>query len=427
MAEILSQKRANIHILIGTAALLIGTSIFVSLSRGGMLSMCLSLIFFTALVFKRKINRAHAVLIAGIVFLTALSVGWFGWDNIFERFERLKHADGSLYEARLDIWQDSLNILRDFPITGSGFGSFSDIYPAHKSVFRNQFVNYAHNDYLELATDGGIIALSLAASFLLILFVKTYRMFRTRRDAFAVYLYMGSITGIIALLIHSFVDFNLHVGANGLWFFFLCGLAVSSSATTMRGNGQTSRLTPVSSKGIKTLSILGIFIMVIAITGYNLSTLAAEFYYSNIQDTPAISKMSKTDLERIEQIAGYAVRFDPLNATYVSARAEASLHLGNVSSALNDFKKAIRLEPTNGRYLTRLGNFYAADDESETADRLLSAAVSTNIFNADYALRYGAWLLSESRVQEGLSFIKRQLPSTRKKSTAHWLPWQSAR
>ncbi len=232
-------------------------------------------------------------------------------------------------------------------------------------------------------------------------------MFRTRRDAFAVYLYMGSITGIIALLIHSFVDFNLHVGANGLWFFFLCGLAVSSSATSMRGNRQTSRLTPVSSQGVKTLTIFGIFILVIAITGYNLSTLAAYFYFSNIQDTPATSKMSKTDLERIEQIAGYAARFDPLNAAYPYARAGASLYLKNDSSASNNFKKAIRLEPTNGHYLYRLGNIYASKGELKNTDRLLSAAVREDILNEEYALRYGSWLLSQSRIQEGLSFIRR--------------------
>ncbi len=415
VAEILSQKRANIHILIGTAALLIGTSIFVSLSRGGMVSMCISLIFLTVLVSKRKINRTHTILIAGIVLLTVVSVGWFGWDQIFERFERLKKADGTLYDARIDIWKNGLNTFKDFLAVGSGIGSFSDIYPAYKSILRDHFVNYAHNDYLQLAIEGGFVGITLAFCFVFTVIKKTYGAFRSRRDAYAVYIYMGSIAGIVALLIHSFVDFNLHVGANGLWFFFLLGLAVSSSTTSMRGSNQPSRLAPVHSPAVKTLSVVGILILTVAITGYNLSTLTANFYYSHIEDTPATSKMPETDLEHINKIAGHAVRLNPLSAAYVYARAEASLHLGNESTALNDFKKAIQLEPTNGHYLTRLGNIYAGRGETETADRLLSAAVRADIFNADYALRYGAWLLSNSKIQEGLSFIKRAVTIDPKK------------
>ncbi len=409
VAEILSQKRANIHILIGAAALLIGTSIFVSLSRGGMLSMCFSLIFFTCLVFKRKINRAHATLIAGIVLLTALSVGWFGWDHIFERFSQLKKVDGTLYDGRIDIWKDSLNIFKDFSITGAGIGTFSDIYPAYKSILRDHFVNYAHNDYLELAIEGGIFSLLLAVCFIFSISLKSYRMFLNRRDAFAVYMYMGSITGIIALLIHSVVDFNLHVGANGLWFFFLCGLAVSSSATPMRGRTLPSRLATIRSPSVKALAVAAVFIMLIATAGYNFSTLTGSFYFSHISDTQTDTQTPKTDLKRIEKIARYATMFDPLNGTYANAKASASLYLGNEVSTLENLKKAIRLNPTNSYYLARLGNIYAGKGLSETADRLLSAAVRVDIFNAEYTLRYGAWLLSQSRMEEGLAQIKRAL------------------
>ena len=69
--------------------------IFVSLSRGAMISTCLSLIVFTFFLMRRKISKGNTTLIIGVIMLSALCVGWFGWDQIIERFARLKNAQGS--------------------------------------------------------------------------------------------------------------------------------------------------------------------------------------------------------------------------------------------------------------------------------------------------------------------------------------------
>lgn len=409
VAEILSQERANIHILIGMAALLIGTSVFVSLSRGGMLSLCISLVFFTSLVFKRKINRSNALLIVAIIILTAISVGWFGWENIVERFARLKNAEGVLYNSRLDFWKDSIRIIPDFLVTGSGIGTYADIYTSYKSVTGNFLVNHAHNDYLELAVEGGIIGFILAAAFIVTLFVKTFRMFLSRKDAYAVYIYMGSISGIIALLIHSIPDFNLHVGANGLWFFFLAGLAVSSATAPMRGHNRPSRLSTIRSPSLKKAATGVVAVLFVGTVLYNLSQLTADYYYAHIDDYQAGPQSEEEDLVRVRRVASVASFLDPLDAEYPFTKATAALYLGNETEALQDFSKAIRLNPTNSFYLSRLGNILARRGKTDAADRLLSAAAGTDISNADYQFDYGAWLLSEKEKAKGLDYIKRSL------------------
>ena len=73
----------------------------------------------------------------GIVVLATLAIGWFGWDQILDRFAKLKNAQGVVYEARLDFWKDSSKIIRDFKLTGSGLGTFSHIYPPYKSLVDN--------------------------------------------------------------------------------------------------------------------------------------------------------------------------------------------------------------------------------------------------------------------------------------------------
>ncbi|MCW0295094.1 O-antigen ligase family protein, partial [Klebsiella pneumoniae] len=88
-------------------------------------------------------------LIILIFVLILYAVGWFGWDNIFGRFEKIRYIGGDIREQRLVMWKDSLNIARDFPITGTGFGTFIYIYPKYRTRMGNAVVDHAHNDYIE--------------------------------------------------------------------------------------------------------------------------------------------------------------------------------------------------------------------------------------------------------------------------------------
>ena len=410
--EILSQEKANIHILIGGAALLIVTSVFVSLSRGGMISLSLSLIFFVWLIFRRKISRGNTFLIFTIILLTTMSVAWFGWDQIFERFAKLKNAQGVIHESRLDFWKDSRHIIAGFPLTGSGMGTFFDIYPAYQTINPDIDLGHAHNDYIELAAEGGVIGFMLAAAFIITLYFKTYRVFLTRRDAYSVYIYMGSITALLSILIHSFVDFNLHIGANGLWFFFMAGLAVSGANTGIRSKSMSTRLPLVQSPGIKR-GCLCISILMLAVTvTYHLSDLTGRYYFSHIKHFTAGSETSKDDLKIIEKISDYAIKFDPLKAEYFFARANASLYMKDEPAALEHFKKSVRLNPSNSYYLRRLGQYMVKKEDSIQAEKLFSAAVHSDISNFELALEYGAWLVSQKRLDptkldQGLKYIKR--------------------
>jgi O-antigen ligase/tetratricopeptide (TPR) repeat protein len=404
--EILSQEKANIHLLIGVAALLIITSVFVSLSRGGMISLCLSLVFFTYLLFRRRISRGNTLGIIGIVVLAALTIGWFGWDHIFDRFAKLKNAQGVIHELRFDFWMDSLNIIRDFFVTGSGFGTYIDIYPSYQTIDGNLTIDHAHNDYIEMVIEGGMVGFLLAAAFILSLFSKTYRVFIKRREAYCVYIYMGSITGVLVLLIHGFTDFNLHIGANGLWFFFMAGVAVSASNTTMRSGNVATRLLPVKSLFIKRVALPMALIVMAGGVVYNFSSLTGYYYFSHIRHFTAGAATPVEELKKIKKIAGLAAKADPLNGDYHFARANAALFLNDRKTALENFKRAVCLNPANSIYLKRLGLYLEKAGEKELAGRLLKASVTCDISDPENALQYGAWLLSQGEVGQGTRYIR---------------------
>ena len=409
IAEMWTQEKANIHILIGTAAVLIVVSIFVSLSRGGMISTCLALLVFTALLLKRKISRGSTLLIIGLVFLTALSIGWFGWDQIIERFARLKNTQGVIYEARLDFWTDTLGMIRHFILTGAGFGAFSHVYPLHRSLAGDFFLNHAHNDYLELLAEGGLIGFALSAVFMAVLLAKTYRTFLTRRDAFSIYLYMGCVTALTSILLHSFTDFNLHIGANGLWFFFTAGLAVAAANTGIRKNSRMTRLVPVSSGIRQSAAVSTVCLVALMTIIFNISGLTGLFYFSNIRNVALDAYTPVPYIEKIEKVAHFAALFDPLHAEYRYTLANTAWFTDNRARSRDLFKTALHLNPLNSKYLNRYATLLALEGDPKRAELAFHRSMRYDRSNPEPTFQYAAWRLANNDMENGLPYMKKTL------------------
>jgi O-antigen ligase/Tfp pilus assembly protein PilF len=404
ITEIFNRPTTNIYILLGFSAILIATSIFLTLSRSGIVSLCLSMIFFGAMVLERGTSRKRGIIIIIIFVLIALSVGWFGWDPILERFERIRNAQGDISEQRLVIWKDSKNIIKDFPVTGTGFGSFINIYPKYRTISGDVIADHAHNDYIELFSDGGIIAFLIFAWFLLALSFKSYKVFLKRRDIYSIYVFIGSITGIIAILIHSITDFNLHIGANGLYFFFLAGLAVSAANTRLQVGFNDTHLKRINPP-LRILIISSIVILLVSLI-FNVGVIAGKSYFSAIKDTKLSEKISKRELLSIKDIAYRASLFDPLEARYHYAIANTERFLSNNTVALGQYKKSVQLNPVNGEYLQRLGLIMSELKKYDTADKLLQAGIKYNVNNPVRYKRYALWLLSQGKKEYCIKITK---------------------
>ncbi|MFO7752052.1 MAG: O-antigen ligase family protein [Desulfobacteraceae bacterium] len=407
IVEILTQEKANIHILIGTCVILVATSIFVCLSRGGIISAGLSLLIFVFLLAKRQMTRKGTVLVFLVTVLLVLSVSWFGWNPVFERFAELQNEQNSFTNGRLNYWRDGLNLTRDFKLTGAGFGTFGDIYPFYQSISEDNFVKHAHNDYIELAAEGGVIAFVLVAGFMGTILRRSYQVFKTRRDAWSIHIYIGAVTGVAALLFHSVSDFNLHIGANGLWFFFLLGLAVSAANTRMRTKQQATKLDQVTSPGVKKAAVVFSAVFLAAVAVFGTTRFLGDFYYANMEDYEISLQTPQEDLKKMRDIASYASLFDPLSAEYAYAKADTSWLLGDREAAEREFFRAIDLNPSNALYHKRYGMFLSHAGEKEKALEPLENSVRYAPVNSDNALEYGALLVYQGRYDKGLQYLKK--------------------
>jgi O-antigen ligase len=117
-----------------------------------------------------------------------------------------------------------VDIIKTHPILGIGLGAFSVVYTGYDSrngLFR---LEQAHNDYLQVLSDGGIVATALGLFFVVSLFRMGFAR-RQSHDHFRRGVAIGALAGCFAVLVHSFFDFTLHTTSNALLFLILAALA----------------------------------------------------------------------------------------------------------------------------------------------------------------------------------------------------------
>ncbi len=135
------------------------------------------------------------------------------------------------------------------PVIGTGLGAFGVIYTRYDSrngLFR---LEQAHNDYLQVLSDAGILGAALALFFVILLFRRAF--VRTEsRDDFRRGVALAALGGCFAVLVHSFFDFTLHTTSNALLFLILAAMATLNGRVEhvhrkrRRRKGQPSRPRP---------------------------------------------------------------------------------------------------------------------------------------------------------------------------------------
>ncbi len=180
------------------------------------------------LVFSRHATRSMVILLASLVVIDIFIAGsWFGVNQVVERIENSSVVNDA---ERIDLDSKGLQQWRDYPLTGSGLGSYDIAFPRYKVAELGGRPEHAHNDYVEFGTETGMIGISLLSLSVIFSFVAALFAQYRRRDPVMRGMAFASTMGIIALTIHSTVDFNLQIPSNALTFMVILALAWISLA-----------------------------------------------------------------------------------------------------------------------------------------------------------------------------------------------------
>jgi O-antigen ligase len=217
--------RRDLFLLTTLLTILPVSALVLSGSRGGIVSFAFQVGVLTLLVRSRRSREGPRMASVGIVALAALGlIVWMGAGRAIERFSTLPSSDTSL-QRRFTMVRAASQIVRDHPIVGSGLGTLVVVYPRYETVYDGKIVQHVHDDYMELLADSGLVGGLCGLAFLIVLYRQARRNFEAEQGHFSRGLHAGAIVALSGLLLHSFVDFNLHVPANMLLFFLQAQLA----------------------------------------------------------------------------------------------------------------------------------------------------------------------------------------------------------
>jgi O-antigen ligase len=211
--------------------------LILSLSRGGLVGYAIAFACLIGLLRRRQRRRRDAW--RPVLWLAVL-VGCIGLAFGREIATRFSYTIRDAPE-RLGLWRDGLNIARDFRWFGTGMGTFQYVLPNYRSqldfltvdgVPRQALWNFAHNDYLQLLIECGLLGFALALWAAYVTLRTLWQWQRESASAPDPYLATGALAGVFAILVHSLVDFNLHIPANALIFCVLLSLALVCSQPT---------------------------------------------------------------------------------------------------------------------------------------------------------------------------------------------------
>jgi O-antigen ligase len=210
-----------------SAAALMGATIFLSGSRGGMAAFVIQLGILFYFLFRERRGEGTGFLLGGFLLLSLAAVAWIGGSSVSARIATVEgsHRTELSRDIRVRIDRDTISMFVRRPILGWGLGTFEDVYPQFRSFYTSLLVDKAHNDYLQLAVETGAFGLGAMIWFLWTTLHHAWRKTPKWTSDINAGVSVAAIIGITGILVHSLVDFNLQVPANAALFCAFCTMA----------------------------------------------------------------------------------------------------------------------------------------------------------------------------------------------------------
>lgn len=210
----------------GVAALILAAAL-VTNSRGGFAGVLISMIAVFGMALGRGMSAGRRFAYAGLfVAVGIMALFFLTPESLIERLSQ--HTS----EGRVALWQESLGVIREYPLVGCGLGGYESAFQKFKASEGVFLVDYAHNDYIQYLAELGIAGFLFAAA-LIALVVK--RGMDIALDASELrWVGLACFGSLIAILVHSVVDFNLYVPANAAVLAWICGLTAGLSPSSPR-------------------------------------------------------------------------------------------------------------------------------------------------------------------------------------------------
>jgi O-antigen ligase len=220
----LSTPEASRLILLAAGAAVMTLSLVMTLSRSGISALAVSLILTGWFVARGVPGRSRQA--AGVAYLLVLAitvVGWVGSDTLLTRFFE---ADWSEFNGRRGAWSDAVGVASAFPLGGTGLNTYGEAARLYQTHNLGNHFGESHNDYLQLAAEGGLLLGLPVLACVALFFRDVWRRMDDDRSSTSWWLRRGAVTALIAIALQETVDFSLQIPGNAALFAVVCAVAL---------------------------------------------------------------------------------------------------------------------------------------------------------------------------------------------------------
>ncbi len=322
------------QLLLGFVIIILILSLILTAARGGITSFLVAISFMPVLLLRSRTGKRAFLALSIILLLGFFYAMWIGLEPVFAKFSRVESELYTIH-GRLPLWRSTLELSKDHLWTGTGLGTYVHAFRQYKPIglFLGGLIEHAHNDYLELLSETGIIGLFLFI-WLILSFMKSLKMESPTSIA--------CLVSVIAILLHSLTDFSLQIPANALLFSVLLGMGAI-------GGRQRS----YSLFGLKcyALCIFASAICLLLIAS-SLKPARAQHYFNKYKGSLPSGEPGGEYLKK-------AISFSPENSEYhfelgqfysrlaYNGKTDFETFTLNSYLALNSYREAARLNPLN--------------------------------------------------------------------------------
>lgn len=357
-----------------------------SFSRGGWIAGMCSIIAFTIFSFSREDTRGNAKLFLPVTLLIILLVliGAFV-KPVQERLLTIRPYGDKSIGTRMDIWADTIEMIKQKPIFGYGPHAFVWRYPPFKHEKLTRKVTYTHNDYLNTLVDYGAVGFIIVALFFLILLSNIKKLPDLYDFPDNQTLLIGGLAAMVAVLAHALFDFNSHIYSNALLMVFIAAVIVAMSYSVEEAHEAFWKFKFINKNKIVFYVVSLILIVVSGLGVLHASKLFLSQLYLEQGRAFNTEILWNKAMEKFEE----AERLDPYNPNIYSEMA-AVVSAQNVfrktdnSRAIELYEQAIQLNPYESDYHFKLAQIYKRNGDFEHSKTLLDQAIAQEPLNKAY-------------------------------------------
>lgn len=354
-----------------------GLALFLSLSRAGIICFSLSILLFLMLFkVKRPIKKGLGAVIA-LLLVLSLFLGVVGTGAITKRLETLQSPFKAM-QGRIEVLKDAPRLIADFPLFGTGLGTFMDIFQKYKTFSIEQVYRFSHNEPIQLLVEAGFFGFLSIFLFFIFYFKRIFSLWLKRRDPHAVYITLGLIIGLFSISMHSIFDFVFHVPSNAILFFIF--LAVTFRTVYFKKNQEELQIPKVEFSLTKYLHpiLIGVFCFsLFAAEMLILGRYEAEALFERVKEKKITESGVDAILEykKALKIIDKTIAGNSLNSSYFSKKADFLSELATREDLQNELSGLDGLKDKNEILLK--------------ADHNYRIAISLNSTRADNHIKLG--------------------------------------